>query len=185
VELITHGVTALTRSGVVADDGTERPADVVVLATGFQAHRPVRYEIAGVGGQLLSEVWGEDDARAYLGIATPGFPNLFFMYGPNTNLGHGGSFIFLAESQINYITDALVRMVNGDLAAIECRADVCADYNARLDAAHDKMVWTHQGMDTWYRNSKGRVVSPMPWRVLDYWTMTRAADLEDYVVTPR
>jgi 4-hydroxyacetophenone monooxygenase len=47
------------------------------------------------------------------------------------------------------------------------------------------MVWTHQGMDTWYRNSKGRVVSPMPWRVLDYWTMSRAADLEDYVVTPR
>jgi 4-hydroxyacetophenone monooxygenase len=185
VDLITHGVTTLTATGVVADDGTERPADIVVLATGFEAHRPIRYDVIGTDGQTLQDLWGEDDARAYLGITTPGFPNLFFMYGPNTNLGHGGSFIFLAEAQINYITDALSRMVNEDIGSVECRPEVSAAYNEALDAAHSRMVWTHDGMDTWYRNSKGRVVSPMPWRVLDYWTMTRAINLDEFVVVSK
>lgn len=182
VELIAERVTELTPTGVKASDGVERPADVVVLATGFDAHRPVRYEVRGRHGRRLADVWGDDDARAYLGITTPGFPNLFFMYGPNTNLGHGGSFIFLAEAQITYITDAIARMVKGKVTSLECREEVCAQYNAALDAAHQRMVWTHDGMDTWYRNSKGRVVSPMPWRVLDYWTMTRRAHLDDFLV---
>jgi 4-hydroxyacetophenone monooxygenase len=107
------------------------------------------------------------------------------MYGPNTNLGHGGSFIFLAEAQINYITDALSRMVSEDLSSVECKPEVSAAYNEALDDAHSRMVWTHDGMDTWYRNSKGRVVSPMPWRVLDYWTMTRAINLDEFHVVSR
>jgi 4-hydroxyacetophenone monooxygenase len=185
VELITAPVTALTAKGVVTSTGEERPADVVVLATGFEAHRPIRYDIVGRNGQVLQDLWGEDDARAYLGITTPGFPNLFFMYGPNTNLGHGGSFINLAESQIDYVTDALCRMINQDIGSIECRPEVSERYNETLDAAHQRMVWTHQGMDTWYRNSKGRVVTNMPWRVVDYWRMTRSADLADFVVGDR
>lgn len=182
VDLITHGVSALTETGVVDDEGVERPADVVVLATGFHAHSPVRYDVVGRDGVRLSEVWGADDARAYLGITSPGFPNLFFMYGPNTNLGHGGSFIYLAEAQITYIVDALSRMEREGITALECRQEVFDRYNADLDDAHARMVWTHEGMDTWYRNSRGRVVSTMPWRVVDYWTMTRSADLGDFHV---
>ncbi|GAA0612320.1 NAD(P)/FAD-dependent oxidoreductase [Sporichthya brevicatena] len=182
VELITSGVTALTETGVVTERDEERPADIVVFATGFRAHAPIGYDVVGRNGARLSDVWGEDDPRAYLGIATPGFPNLFFMYGPNSNLGHGGSFIFLAESQINYIVDLLTQMIDNDVAAVDCRPEVCDKYNADLDAAHERMVWTHEGMDTWYRNSRGRVVSVMPWRVVDYWTMTRSADLNDYLV---
>ena len=182
VDLITAAVAELTRTGVIDEHGVERPADIVVLATGFDAHQPVRYDIVGSDGQHLSELWGPDDARAYLGITVPGFPNLFFMYGPNTNLGHGGSFIFLAESQINYIIDAICKMVDRGIDAIDCKPEVFEEYNARLDAAHQRMVWTHEGMDTWYRNAKGRVVSTMPWRVVDYWAMTRSADLADFNV---
>jgi 4-hydroxyacetophenone monooxygenase len=185
VELITSGVRGLSPTGVIDDTGQERPADVVVFATGFHAESPVQFEVVGKDGVRLAEVWGKDDPRAYLGITAPGFPNLFFMYGPNTNLGHGGSFIFLAESQINYIVDALAQMANAGIAAMECRQDVHDRYNEELDAAHQRMVWTHTGMDTWYRNSKGRVVSTMPWRVVDYWTMTRRADLADFEVTLR
>jgi 4-hydroxyacetophenone monooxygenase len=185
VELITSGVRGLSPTGVIDDAGQERPADVVVFATGFHAESPVQFEVVGKDGVRLAEVWGKDDPRAYLGISAPGFPNLFFMYGPNTNLGHGGSFIFLAESQINYIVDALAQMANAGIAAVECRQDVHDRYNEELDAAHQRMVWTHTGMDTWYRNSKGRVVSTMPWRVVDYWTMTRRADLADFEVTLR
>jgi 4-hydroxyacetophenone monooxygenase len=185
VDLITSSVSELTETGIVAADGTERPADIVVFATGFQARRPIHLDIRGRQGRSLADVWGDDDARAYLGITTPGFPNLFFMYGPNTNLGHGGSFINLAEGQATYITDALCQMLNAGIASIECRPEVCDEYNARLDAAHERMVWTHPGMDTWYRNAKGRVVTNMPWRVVDYWTMTRQADLGDFIVRRR
>jgi 4-hydroxyacetophenone monooxygenase len=182
VELVTSSVTGLAPTGVVTAEGQERQADVVVLATGFEAHRPIHVDITGRDGQSLQDLWGDDDARAYLGITTPGFPNLFFMYGPNTNLGHGGSFIFLAESQIDYIVDALCTMVNEDISSVECRAEVNERYNRALDEAHERMVWTHNGMDTWYRNSKGRVVTNMPWRVVDYWAMTRAVDLDDFHV---
>ncbi len=185
VELITSGVRALTAAGVVGDDGTERAADIVVLATGFRVESPIRYEVVGRDGRRLSDVWGDDDPRAYLGITAPGFPNLFFMYGPNTNLGHGGSFIFLAEAQIAYIADALAQLINAGAGSLECRPEVHDRYNAELDDAHQRMVWTHTGMDTYYRNSRGRVVSTMPWRVVDYWAMTRHANLDDFVVRPR
>ncbi len=182
VDLIPQGVRGLTRTGVLADDGTERPVDVVVFATGFRVENPVRYDVVGRDGHTLREAWGADNPRAYLGMTAPGFPNLFFMYGPNANLGHGGSFIFLAEAQTDYIVDAVAKMLNSGARSIECRAEVHDAYNADLDAAHSRMVWTHPGMDTYYRNSQGRVVSTMPWRVVDYWGMTRHADFADYIV---
>jgi 4-hydroxyacetophenone monooxygenase len=185
VELVTSPVVGFTPEGVRDGDGVVRPADVVVLATGFEAHRPIHVDITGRSGQSLREVWGEDEAAAYLGITTPAFPNLFFMYGPNTNLGHGGSFIFLAERQIGYIVDALGTMISEGIDAVECRTEVNDRYNRELDEAHSRMVWTHQGMDTWYRNSKGRVVTNMPWRILDYWRMTRAFDPADFVLSRR
>jgi 4-hydroxyacetophenone monooxygenase len=140
-------------------------------------------EIYGAGGQSLRELWGDDDARAYLGMSVPGFPNLFLLYGPNTNLGHGGSVIFNAECQVNYVTRLLVAMIEGDISCLECRPEVFQDYNDRVDAAHDRMIWTHQGMDTWYRNAQGRVVTNTPWRLLDYWKMTRRPNLDDFVVS--
>ena len=93
-----------------------------------------------------------------LGLTVPGFPNLFITYGPNTNLGHGGSVIFNTECQVNYITRLLVRMIEEGIESVECRKDVYDEYNRRVDAAHRRMIWSHKGMDTWYRNAQGRVV---------------------------
>jgi 4-hydroxyacetophenone monooxygenase len=182
VELVTDGVRSIVPGGVVDETGTMREVDVIVLATGFEARRMLHpIEIRGRGAQCLRDVWGEDDARAYLGITTPGYPNLFFMYGPNTNLGHGGSYIFIAECQIRYIVNMLRKMIAKQVAAVECRRDVFDDYNRRVDDAHSKMIWAHRGMDTWYRNAAGRIVTNAPWRVVDYWTMTHEADLGDFV----
>jgi 4-hydroxyacetophenone monooxygenase len=136
----------------------------------------------GRDGRTLREVWGDDDATAYLGITTPGFPNLFFMYGPNTNSGAGGSYFFIGESQGRYIVDLLKRMVRDGLGAIESRTDVHDRWVEEIDEAHSGMVWSHPGMSTYYRNSRGRVVSNSPYRVVDYWAMTRDADLADFVV---
>ncbi len=182
VELVTRPAARLTPHGVRDADGFVRAADAIVMATGFDAHRPIHVEIIGRSNKSLKEIWGDDEAEAYLGITTPGFPNLFFMYGPNTNLGHGGSFIFLAERQIRYIVDALCTMTEQGIETIECRPEVNERYNRALDEAHSRMVWTHQGMDTWYRNSKGRVVTNMPWRILDYWKITRTVNLADFHV---
>jgi 4-hydroxyacetophenone monooxygenase len=185
VDLIDGAVAAITPTGIRTADGVERDADVIVFATGFEAQRVLHpIDIRGRGGRSIREVWGEDDACAYLGISTPGFPNLSFVYGPNTNLGHGGSYIWIAESQVRYITDLLKQMVDQGIGEVECRPEVNEEYNRQLDAAHERMIWTHTGMDTWYRNAHGRVVTNMPWRVVDYWGMTRTADLKDFDVQP-
>lgn len=183
VDLVTAPISEITDTGVRTSSGEECLADIIVMATGFEAQRllfPI--ELHGRSGTTLLEAWGEDDATAYLGVTVPDFPNLFLMYGPNTNPGHGGSYITIAECQITYIIDLLCQMVDGGYGAIECRADVHAEYNQRVDAAHEHMIWTHPGMNTWYRNGRGRVVANLPWRIVDYWKMTRSADLRDFHV---
>ena len=186
VELITSAVARVTPTGVVTESGEEHAADVIILATGFEATRLLwPMEVRGRSGKTIREIWGDDDSRAYLGLTVPDFPNLFCLYGPNTNLGHGGSIVFIAECQVRYLLGCLMQMLEGDIAALECKQEAYDDYNARLDEAHAGMIWTHPGMDTWYRNKHGRVVSIMPWRLVDYWQMTREPDLDDYHVIRR
>ncbi|MDD7939232.1 NAD(P)/FAD-dependent oxidoreductase [Actinomycetospora lutea] len=186
VELVAEGVAAVTPTGLRGDGGTETPADVIVMATGFHTHRylwPI--DIRGRDGAGLADVWGPEDARAHLGITVPGFPNLFITCGPGTVLGHGGSYITIAECQVRYIVDLLAAMAREDLRAVEVRPEVEREYTRRHDEAHARMLWTHPGMTNWYRNAAGRVVSTMPWRIVDYWRMTHEADLADYLVEPR
>lgn len=185
VELVTDAIDRVSATGITTADGMNRPADVIVFATGFTARRMIgQYEVRGTGGQTLRDAWGEENAFAYLGVTVPGFPNFFIMYGPNTNMGHGGSYIQVGECQIRYIVDLLCTMVEHDIASVDCRADVCARYNRAVDSAHAKMVWSHGGMQTYYRNAQGRVVTNSPWRIVDYWRMTHAANLDDFVCAP-
>ncbi|QBJ95766.1 NAD(P)/FAD-dependent oxidoreductase [Rhodococcus sp. ABRD24] len=182
VDLVTHAVTQITEDGLTDDTGRQHRFDVIILATGFHTDRLLYpMDVVGRSGRTTREVWGEHDARAYLGITVPDFPNLFIMTGPNTALGHGGSFITMLECQIRYIMDVITQMADGDLGAVECRSDVCERYVESVDDAHSKMVWTHPGMNNWYRNEDGRVVAVLPWRIIDYWNMTRTADLGDYL----
>jgi len=181
VHLVTEAVTRIGPSSVYGAGGTEAEVDVVVFATGFHTHRylyPMR--IVGRSGRTLADTWGPENAHAYLGITVPDFPNLFILCGPGTALGHGGSFITVAECQVRYVVDLLVTMAERGLRTVEVRPEVEADYTRRHDDAHAKMLWSHPGMTNWYRNEQGRVVATMPWRIVDYWRMTRCAALEDY-----
>lgn len=185
VELVTDGVARVTESGVVTGAGAEYEADVVVLSTGFDAqHYLSGIEVRGRDGLRLHDVWDEDDAVAHLGITVPGFPNLFLMYGPNTNAGAGGSFIFVAEAQGRYIVDLVTAMARRGIGALECRPEALQRWVAEVDARHRRMVWSHPGMTTYYRNSRGRVVTNSPYRVVDYWAMTHDPDLTDFRTTP-
>ncbi|MBC3192979.1 NAD(P)/FAD-dependent oxidoreductase [Pseudonocardia sp. C8] len=186
VSLETAGVQEIEGNTLVLADGSRHEADVLVLATGFQSRRMLYpMDVRGRSGRSLREIWGDDDAYAHLGISVPDFPNFFLLYGPNTNLGHGGSVIFHTECQVGYITRLLVRMIESGLDSVEVRADVCTAYNERVDEAHSRMIWTHPGMSTWYRNAAGRVVTNTPWRLIDYWYMTREPDLAEFHVGSR
>lgn len=181
VHLVPQHLAEVRGDTLVAADGSAHQADVLILATGFRATEMLAsFDVTGRAGLRLRDEWDGDDARAYLGSTVPGFPNFFTLLGPNTGLGHGGSVITPVESQINYIMDLLEKAFACGMRQVEVRRDVYEDYNCRVDAAHDAMVWTHPGMDNWYRNSRGRVVALTPWRHDDFWRMTRDARLEDY-----
>jgi len=182
VELVTESVARITDTGVVTASGTEHEADILVWATGFKALQFLwPMDIHGASGKTLAEQWGYHDARAYLGVSVPDFPNMFILNGPNTNAGHGGSAILSCEFQVRYIMQAIARLATGQVASIEVREDVFWAYNKELDEALSRCIWAHPGMTTWYRNEAGRVVVSSPWAYLDSWNRMRELDVEDYV----
>jgi 4-hydroxyacetophenone monooxygenase len=183
VVLETDRVVSIDEQSVITASGTSYEVDCIVLATGFNAVRFLgTYELCGRSGRTVREVWDDDDAKAYLGTVIPDFPNFFCLYGPNLQTGHGGSYMTVAGSQVHYIMSVLSRMFEEGLAVVECKQEVSDVYNRRVDAEHEALVWTHPGMDTYYRNSRGRVSVNSPFRNVDFFQWTRSADLSDYVV---
>lgn len=181
VELVTEAVDRIEADAIIAADGSRHEVDVIILATGFEAAKMLgSMTVLGRSGQALAQAWADDDPRAFLGITVPDYPNLFVAYGPNTGLAHGGSLIFVIECQVRYITTLLCRMIERNIDRLEVRRDVHDRFIERVDAEHAELVWTHPGMNNWYRNQRGRVFGPMPFRLVDYWTMTREPDLRDY-----
>jgi len=181
VELVTDKIDRFTRDGIVTSDGKSRPADVIVISTGFKVtEMAARLNITGRNGKTLRDVWRNDNPTAYLGLTVPDFPNFFCMLGPNSGPAHGGSVIFQSECQSRYITACLVGMIEHHIAAIDVRQDAHDEYVRKVDAEHEQLIWTHPGMTTYYRNKQGRVFSAMPWRFVDYWAMTHDPDLSRY-----
>ncbi len=182
VELVTKAVKAVTAKGVVTEDGAEHPCDVLIYGTGFQASRfltPMR--IVGKDGVELHEKW-DGDARAYLGMTTPGFPNFFMIYGPNTNIVVNGSIIFFSEASVRYIVSCLELLAKDKARTIEVKPDVHDAFNAKVDAANAQMAWGVEGVSSWYKNDKGRVSQNWPFPLVDYWDATRAPNPKDFVI---
>lgn len=185
VDLVTEAVDHVDGAAIVTAGGQRYQPDVIVLATGFEAGKMLApMDVRGRSGVALRERWGDDDPRAYLGTTVADYPNLFLMSGPNTGLAHGGSLMFMSECQSRYICGCLKAMIERDIGAIEVRPEVQDDYCRRVDAEHAELVWTHPGMRNWYRNERGRVFGPVPWRLVDFWRMTRAPDLSEYRLAP-
>jgi 4-hydroxyacetophenone monooxygenase len=181
VTLETDPIAQITEDAIVMQDGRVHPVDVIVLATGFEASRMLwPLQIQGRDGHTVRADWGDDDPRAYLGMTAPNYPNLFMLYGPNTNLAHGGSIIFHTECQVRYIMQALREMIEGGVSTLEVRNAVHDRYNERLDEKAAVMVWTHPGVKSWYKNDRNRLTVTSPWRLLDYWAMTREFDAGEF-----
>ncbi|HVL94559.1 MAG TPA: NAD(P)/FAD-dependent oxidoreductase [Solirubrobacteraceae bacterium] len=176
VDVVTDRIDAVRPGGIRTVDGVERPADVLVLATGFKAHAFVApMEIAGAGGRTLSEEWREV-ARAYLGLSVPGFPNMFLLYGPNTN-GGSGSVIYTLEAGARHVVAALQEMDRADARRIEVRREAADAFDRELRAALSKTVW-HTGCTSWYVDERGNDPSQWPWLYTAY--RRRTARLEPH-----
>lgn len=178
VELVTDPISHITPEGIVTRDGTAREVDVIVYGTGFQATdflAPMK--IIGLDGRELSEAW-RDGAEAHLGITVTGFPNLFLLYGPNTNLGHN-SIIYMLESQIRYVLGCVRAIRRHRLAWVEVRPEVQRAFNLGLQDRFDHTVWT-AGCSNWYQTDSGKIVNNWPGTTFGYRKATRRPDPRDY-----
>jgi 4-hydroxyacetophenone monooxygenase len=180
VTLETAGIAAITETGIAMKDGRQLDFDVLIYGTGFKASDfLVPMDVRGVGGKSLHDVWN-GDARAYLGLTYPGFPNFFMMYGPNTNIVVNGSIIFFSECEANYIVGAVKLLQDQKARALDVKTDVFARFNTEVDAANAEMPWGYASANTWYRNRHGRVSQNWPFRLIDYWNRTRMPDAGDF-----
>ena len=180
VHLVTERIAEITPTGVRTADGALHEADVLIYGTGFQASdflTPMK--VVGRGGVDLHERWG-GDARAYLGITLPGFPSLFLMYGPNTNIVVNGSIIYFSECEAHYITEAVRLLLESGHRALDPRPEVHDAFNAEVDAENLRMAWGVSSVSTWYTNATGRTAQNWPFSLLEYWRRTRAVDPADY-----
>jgi cation diffusion facilitator CzcD-associated flavoprotein CzcO len=161
VELVTDPIVEVTEGGIRLRDGTERPADVIVLATGFQTHGFVApMEIIGSDGRTLAEEW-DPAPHAYLGLTVPGFPNMFLIYGPNTN-GGTGSVIYVIEAAIAHVIAALDALRATRSSRIEVRRRTEEAFNRELRTALAGTVW-HTGCTSWYVDENGNDPNQWPW----------------------
>ena len=181
VEVISTGVREVKAHSIVTSDGVERPVDCIVYGTGFKAQDPLpRGAIFGRQGQDLLDAW-KDGPEAYLGTSIHGFPNLFMLVGPNTGLGHS-SMVYMIESQIAYVLDALKTMRREGLSEVEVKAPVQARYNQSLQKQLGKAIWA-SGCKSWYVNANGKNTTLWPGFTFRFRQATRHFKLGDYRVS--
>ncbi|MEJ1970263.1 MAG: NAD(P)/FAD-dependent oxidoreductase [Rhizomicrobium sp.] len=180
VETVTDAIAQITPTGIETKDGRSFDVDVIIYGTGFTASEflePMRFK--GKGGVDLHAQWN-GDARAYLGITVPNFPNLFILYGPNTNIVVNGSIIFFSECEVRYVQGLLELLLRSNAGAIEVKKDVHDVFNQNVDAANRQMAWGVPQVTSWYKNKTGRVSQNWPYPLVDYWNATRVPDPDDY-----
>ncbi|HEY2877438.1 MAG TPA: 4-hydroxyacetophenone monooxygenase, partial [Nocardioides sp.] len=162
VDLVTDPIARVTPTGIVTGDGGEHPADVIVVATGFwTTEQPIAKRVVGRAGSTLAEAWAAGGMSAYKGTTVHGFPNLFMLTGPNTAQGHT-SVVFVVESQVAYIRDALRTLRSKRYGALEPRADAQRRFNASLQRRMRRTVWTRGGCMSWYQDTHGRITTLWP-----------------------
>jgi len=179
VSLVTTGIREITERGIITADGQMHEVDAIVYATGFQAAEAVApFEVRGRAGLDLNHAW-RDGAEAYKGTTVSGFPNMFFLTGPNTGLGHN-SMVFMIESQIQYVLDCLKQMRARGTTWVDVKPSAQRQYNQRLVERMSKTVWATGGCVSWYQNKAGKNTTLWPGFTFEYRLRTRKFDLENY-----
>jgi cyclohexanone monooxygenase len=182
VEVVSSPARSLRARSLVTADETELDVDVVLCATGYAAADYLgQIDVVGEGAKALRDTWSEG-AYAYLGMAVPGFPNFFMLYGPNTNVG-SNSVIFMLEAQARYIVGALKYMRRRRESYVVVRAEVMTAFIARIDRWMAGTVWLTR-CSNYFRAPNGRVVTQWPRSARAFWGMTRRFRPADYAFDP-
>jgi len=182
VELVRDAIERIEPDGVVTAGGVHHPVDVICFATGFRHNDFLAsMDVTGRDGRSLREQWGIEPT-AYLGITIPGFPNLFCVYGPGTNLAHGASLFYHSEFQVHYAMEAIRETLATGARSCEVTGAAHDDYVERYTTEIGQLVWSHPSIrHSHYKNPDGKVFTLSPWALDAYWEWTRTVDREDYV----
>jgi cation diffusion facilitator CzcD-associated flavoprotein CzcO len=182
VELVTTGIERITPTGILAADGVERPVDTIVLCTGFRASDYLGgIEVVGRGGTDLHDHWA-GVPRAYHGLAVPGFPNLFMLYGPNTNQG-GNSILLILEAQAQFVASALEALRATGASSLEVTPAAMARYAGELERDLEQTVWA-RGCSSYFHNAAGDIVTQLPHTSGWYREATKDLDRADFAFVP-
>ncbi len=177
---MTDRIARITPHGIVTADGTERAVDVIVFATGFHVTDSYTYvDIKGPGGEDLVDRFNREGLQAHRGITVADVPNLFFLLGPNTGLGHN-SVVFMIESQIRYVGQAIGAVDKAGAAALAPTRAAQDEFNAELQKNLERSVWSTGGCSSWYLDEHGKnrsLWSGMTWQ---YWLATRSLKRSEY-----
>jgi 4-hydroxyacetophenone monooxygenase len=181
VELVRTTIDRIVPDGIVTVDGTHHPADVICYATGFRHNDFLAsMEVRGRDGLDLREVWGVEPT-AYLGITVAGFPNLFCVYGPGTNLAAGASLFYHCEFQVHYAMEAIRETLSSGARVCEVTREAHDAYARRYEEEIGQMVWAHPAIaHSHYKNPDGKVWTLSPWPLERYRRWTREVDRSDY-----
>ncbi|MCP5162217.1 MAG: NAD(P)/FAD-dependent oxidoreductase [Hahellaceae bacterium] len=180
VELVTDGIREIREHSIVTRDGIERPADCIILGTGFVVDPRIYmagFELTGLGGRRIQDDW-KDGAEAYFGITVSGYPNLFQLIGPNTALGHN-SLIFMIEAQVHYILECMKQLKQKRAAYMDLKPQAQHDFNAEVQQHLKGTVW-EGGCQSWYKLESGKNYTLWPWSTWKYWLRTRRVKTRDY-----
>jgi cation diffusion facilitator CzcD-associated flavoprotein CzcO len=181
VELVTDAIASIEPQGLVTADGRLHEVDCLIWATGFKTNDfMLPMPVSGRGGRSLGESWS-DGAHAHLGMSVPGFPNMFLMYGPNTNTS-GGSIVVYLEAQAAYLRQALEQLRARSAGAIEVRTEVEAASDRELQARFAGTAWLE--CNSWYRDEQGRIVANWPGYMREYIERTRTLDAAEFDFAP-
>lgn len=182
LDLVTDNIDHIEENAIVTKGGTRHEVDAIIYGTGFKATdflAPMK--VTGLDGLDLNEAW-KDGAEAYKGMSVSGFPNLFILYGPNTNLGHS-SIVFMLESQIRYVTQCVKMLMDPGLHYMDVKAGSQSDYTARIQDRIKDSVW-ESGCTSWYKTASGKNTNNWPGFTFSYRLITGKLDLQDYELQP-
>ncbi|MBO9531480.1 MAG: NAD(P)/FAD-dependent oxidoreductase [Solirubrobacteraceae bacterium] len=184
VEVIASGVSAIGKGSVTSSSGEEREVDAIVLGTGFHVTDiPIAEHVRGAAGTTLAEEW-KGSMQAYRGATVSGFPNFFFVLGPNTGLGHS-SMIFMVEASVQYVIDALQQMDQHGIAQVDVRPERYRRWNQGIQRRMPDTIWVKGGCASWYLDANGRNTTLWPDFTFRYRALTKRFDLESYTTLPR
>lgn len=184
VDVVSEKIVEVRPEGVVTADGAVHEVDTIIFGTGFRVGElPFADTVRGVGGEVLGRRWARESVQAYRGTTVSGYPNLFFLVGPNTGLGHS-SMVYMIESQVAYVVDALRTMQEQALATVEVSADRENRFNDSVQRSMRGTVWTAGGCSSWYLDARGRNSLLWPGFTFSFRRITRKFDRAAYLTTP-